>query len=239
MSPADECHNLLSQQRLAVFNVWWYSCQSRLASCFLLSLHRSSSSGPHTCCRVCIFSLHFHTSAPILWFVLCATIRVSTQVTAQLVVFISQWLLTWFHFSSRKNSSVFPSRPAFLPDPNDGSLYSLGGKNNEGLTVRGNYFISTTILFSTLTHHLASCSVENGKKKHGLLLICNFCAAELYLKSHLTLFLFVCRNCLLPSQSWCKHLPVAVQTESSTWVRCVDHVLSPQEVSVPAMTCSH
>ncbi|KAK6288397.1 hypothetical protein J4Q44_G00389030, partial [Coregonus suidteri] len=25
-------------------------------------------------------------------------------------------------------------RPAFLPDPNDGSLYSLGGKNNEGLT---------------------------------------------------------------------------------------------------------
>ncbi|XP_073712900.1 serine/threonine-protein kinase/endoribonuclease IRE1-like [Misgurnus anguillicaudatus] len=26
------------------------------------------------------------------------------------------------------------SEPAFLPDPNDGSLYSLGGKNNEGLT---------------------------------------------------------------------------------------------------------
>uniref|UniRef100_A0AAR2IGN7 Serine/threonine-protein kinase/endoribonuclease IRE1 n=1 Tax=Pygocentrus nattereri TaxID=42514 RepID=A0AAR2IGN7_PYGNA len=25
-------------------------------------------------------------------------------------------------------------KPAFLPDPNDGSLYSLGGKNNEGLT---------------------------------------------------------------------------------------------------------
>uniref|UniRef100_A0A8D0B6D6 Serine/threonine-protein kinase/endoribonuclease IRE1 n=1 Tax=Salvator merianae TaxID=96440 RepID=A0A8D0B6D6_SALMN len=25
-------------------------------------------------------------------------------------------------------------RPAFLPDPNDGSLYTLGGKNNEGLT---------------------------------------------------------------------------------------------------------
>ncbi|KAF6093612.1 endoplasmic reticulum to nucleus signaling 1 [Phyllostomus discolor] len=24
--------------------------------------------------------------------------------------------------------------PAFLPDPNDGSLYTLGGKNNEGLT---------------------------------------------------------------------------------------------------------
>lgn len=26
-------------------------------------------------------------------------------------------------------------RPAFLPDPNDGSLYTLGGKNSEGLTV--------------------------------------------------------------------------------------------------------
>ncbi|XP_056143450.1 serine/threonine-protein kinase/endoribonuclease IRE1-like isoform X1 [Lampris incognitus] len=26
------------------------------------------------------------------------------------------------------------TEPAFLPDPNDGSLYSLGGKNNEGLT---------------------------------------------------------------------------------------------------------
>uniref|UniRef100_A0AAR2JT89 non-specific serine/threonine protein kinase n=1 Tax=Pygocentrus nattereri TaxID=42514 RepID=A0AAR2JT89_PYGNA len=26
------------------------------------------------------------------------------------------------------------AEPAFLPDPNDGSLYSLGGKNNEGLT---------------------------------------------------------------------------------------------------------
>lgn len=32
-------------------------------------------------------------------------------------------------------------RPAFLPDPNDGSLYSLGGKNNEGLTVRDLFFI--------------------------------------------------------------------------------------------------
>lgn len=34
------------------------------------------------------------------------------------------------------------TRPAFLPDPNDGSLYSLGGKNNEGLTVRGNKLIT-------------------------------------------------------------------------------------------------
>ncbi|NXC77236.1 ERN1 endoribonuclease, partial [Anhinga anhinga] len=34
------------------------------------------------------------------------------------------------HVSS---SSLFLSRPAFLPDPNDGSLYILGGKNKEGL----------------------------------------------------------------------------------------------------------
>lgn len=33
-------------------------------------------------------------------------------------------------------------RPAFLPDPNDGSLYSLGGKNNEGLTVGATNIIS-------------------------------------------------------------------------------------------------
>lgn len=36
----------------------------------------------------------------------------------------------------KKKLSPFLCRPAFLPDPNDGSLYSLGGKNNEGLTVR-------------------------------------------------------------------------------------------------------
>uniref|UniRef100_A0A8C8UJS5 Endoplasmic reticulum to nucleus signalling 1 n=1 Tax=Peromyscus maniculatus bairdii TaxID=230844 RepID=A0A8C8UJS5_PERMB len=37
--------------------------------------------------------------------------------------------------------------PAFLPDPNDGSLYTLGGKNNEGLTVRiFNFFVCSGIL---------------------------------------------------------------------------------------------
>uniref|UniRef100_A0A8V1AMZ4 Endoplasmic reticulum to nucleus signaling 1 n=1 Tax=Gallus gallus TaxID=9031 RepID=A0A8V1AMZ4_CHICK len=30
---------------------------------------------------------------------------------------------------------IHVEEPAFLPDPNDGSLYTLGGKNNEGLTV--------------------------------------------------------------------------------------------------------
>lgn len=40
---------------------------------------------------------------------------------------------------------VSSSRPAFLPDPNDGSLYSLGGKNSEGLTVRGNHAITKLI----------------------------------------------------------------------------------------------
>ncbi|KAH0629293.1 hypothetical protein JD844_011243 [Phrynosoma platyrhinos] len=32
------------------------------------------------------------------------------------------------------SNNFFSPRPAFLPDPNDGSLYTLGGKNNEGLT---------------------------------------------------------------------------------------------------------
>lgn len=37
-------------------------------------------------------------------------------------------------------------RPAFLPDPNDGSLYTLGGKNNEGLTVSVSFGDSLTLL---------------------------------------------------------------------------------------------
>ena len=44
---------------------------------------------------------------------------------------------TNFHCKSGVCLCYFFSRPAFLPDPNDGSLYSLGGKNNEGLTVGG------------------------------------------------------------------------------------------------------
>lgn len=38
---------------------------------------------------------------------------------------------------TRDKPMCLSHRPAFLPDPNDGSLYSLGGKNNEGLTVGG------------------------------------------------------------------------------------------------------
>ncbi|NWS75039.1 ERN1 endoribonuclease, partial [Crotophaga sulcirostris] len=41
-----------------------------------------------------------------------------------------KWTLKDAHVSS---SSLLLSRPAFLPDPNDGSLYILGGKNKEGL----------------------------------------------------------------------------------------------------------
>ncbi|NXG81962.1 ERN1 endoribonuclease, partial [Stercorarius parasiticus] len=41
-----------------------------------------------------------------------------------------KWTLKDVHVSS---SSLLLSRPAFLPDPNDGSLYILGGKNKEGL----------------------------------------------------------------------------------------------------------
>lgn len=45
----------------------------------------------------------------------------------------------------RPRAVVF-RRPAFLPDPNDGSLYSLGGKNNEGLTVGAANVISALFL---------------------------------------------------------------------------------------------
>jgi len=38
-------------------------------------------------------------------------------------------------------------RPAFLPDPNDGSLYTLGGKNSEGLTVSIFFKFSSLIIF--------------------------------------------------------------------------------------------
>ncbi|NWH23100.1 ERN1 endoribonuclease, partial [Grus americana] len=41
-----------------------------------------------------------------------------------------KWTLKDAHISS---SFLLLSRPAFLPDPNDGSLYILGGKNKEGL----------------------------------------------------------------------------------------------------------
>ncbi|NXL07034.1 ERN1 endoribonuclease, partial [Mesembrinibis cayennensis] len=41
-----------------------------------------------------------------------------------------KWTLKDAHVSS---FSLLLSRPAFLPDPNDGSLYILGGKNKEGL----------------------------------------------------------------------------------------------------------
>lgn len=66
-------------------------------------------------------------------------------------------------FTGLKMSCIFLnlySRPAFLPDPNDGSLYSLGGKNNEGLTVRGNIFLSQTIIPHRLreTHGLVPYS---------------------------------------------------------------------------------
>lgn len=80
-------------------------------------------------------------------------------------------------------------RPAFLPDPNDGSLYSLGGKNNEGLTVGAANVISALFL-------------KDGTRPRR-----SFCVS------------FSSRNCRSPSPSWCKLLPAAVRTGSCTWVR--------------------
>lgn len=47
-------------------------------------------------------------------------------------------LFSRWHVPSSGTQLTFHSplfRPAFLPDPNDGSLYILGGKNKEGLMV--------------------------------------------------------------------------------------------------------
>lgn len=88
----------------------------------------------------------------------------------------------------RPRAVVF-RRPAFLPDPNDGSLYSLGGKNNEGLTVGAANIISALFL-------------KDGTRSRR-----SFCVS------------FSNRNCRSPSPSWCKLLPAAVRTGSCTWVR--------------------
>lgn len=108
-------------------------------------------------------------------------------------------------------------RPAFLPDPNDGSLYSLGGKNSEGLTVRGTPKITKhnlPVVFSPgfpFLHlnpdHTFICNAENH--------------AAPGVAPHLILIQSVSspRNCPSLSLSWFKRLPVAVQTAFFTWVR--------------------
>uniref|UniRef100_A0A4W5R8V9 non-specific serine/threonine protein kinase n=1 Tax=Hucho hucho TaxID=62062 RepID=A0A4W5R8V9_9TELE len=84
-----------------------------------------------------------HISVEGIWF-FC---RASTVSLPESLLFVST-LDGNLHAVSNKSGSIkwtlkedpvlqvptHVAEPAFLPDPNDGSLYSLGGKNNEGLT---------------------------------------------------------------------------------------------------------
>uniref|UniRef100_A0AAZ3P504 non-specific serine/threonine protein kinase n=1 Tax=Oncorhynchus tshawytscha TaxID=74940 RepID=A0AAZ3P504_ONCTS len=83
----------------------------------------------------------------ILYSVLQSFCRASTVSLPESLLFVST-LDGNLHAVSKKSGSIkwtlkedpvlqvptHVAEPAFLPDPNDGSLYSLGGKNNEGLT---------------------------------------------------------------------------------------------------------
>lgn len=51
-------------------------------------------------------------------------------------------------------------RPGFLPDPNDGSLYVLGGKHKEGLMVMTAVCVCMCVSFSTLWTHCLYISAE-------------------------------------------------------------------------------
>lgn len=80
-------------------------------------------------------------------------------------------------------------RPSILPDPNDGSLYVLGGKHKEGLMVK-------------LSHTAVS-----------------FCFCDSFVLNPTLMFRFVSRNYLLPSQSWFSLLPAEALTAYFTQVR--------------------
>uniref|UniRef100_A0A7N6AT70 non-specific serine/threonine protein kinase n=1 Tax=Anabas testudineus TaxID=64144 RepID=A0A7N6AT70_ANATE len=108
----------------------------------------------HTCYTfylVCLLSPP--RGNPLLW-LLTQTLWKLTQQRSASTVSLPESLLFVstldgnLHAVSKKSGSIkwtlkedpvlqvptHVAEPAFLPDPNDGSLYSLGGKNNEGLT---------------------------------------------------------------------------------------------------------
>ncbi|CAI9592078.1 unnamed protein product, partial [Staurois parvus] len=90
---------------------------------------------------------------PALWMTLVLYITLGTQCDAGASVSLPESLLFVstldgsFHAVSKKTGDVmwtlrddpviqvplYVSEPAFLPDPSDGSLYILGGRNKEGL----------------------------------------------------------------------------------------------------------
>uniref|UniRef100_A0A673W9P4 non-specific serine/threonine protein kinase n=1 Tax=Salmo trutta TaxID=8032 RepID=A0A673W9P4_SALTR len=93
----------------------------------------------------------YNTTAHMWPCILCSVLqsfcRASTVSLPESLLFVST-LDGNLHAVSKKSGSIkwtlkedpvlqvptHVAEPAFLPDPNDGSLYSLGGKNNEGLT---------------------------------------------------------------------------------------------------------
>ncbi|CAM4424566.1 unnamed protein product [Leuciscus chuanchicus] len=95
---------------------------------------------------VCSRALVWIISALICWSLMGSCIS-STVSVPESLLFVST-LDGSFHAVSKRSGTIkwtlkedpvlqvptHVSEPAFLPDPNDGSLYSLGGKNNEGLT---------------------------------------------------------------------------------------------------------
>lgn len=128
-----------------------YSCLSWLTS-LLVAPHRSSSSGPYPCGRVRTVGCFFFCIGTCIVYFTCVTlVRKGGECRpVELVLSVCSSLKMWCCFFSTPST-----RPAFLPDPNDGSLYSLGRKNNEGLTVRGNNLITNSNLpffFSTKKH---------------------------------------------------------------------------------------
>ncbi|XP_039510824.1 serine/threonine-protein kinase/endoribonuclease IRE1-like [Pimephales promelas] len=95
---------------------------------------------------VCSRALVWIISALVCWSLMGSCIS-STVSVPESLLFVST-LDGNLHAVSKRSGSIkwtlkedpvlqvptHVSEPAFLPDPNDGSLYSLGGKNNEGLT---------------------------------------------------------------------------------------------------------
>uniref|UniRef100_A0A8C3M0T5 Serine/threonine-protein kinase/endoribonuclease IRE1 n=1 Tax=Chrysolophus pictus TaxID=9089 RepID=A0A8C3M0T5_CHRPC len=101
------------------------------------------------CCQPCravsLFPIHLVLS-PRFSYLLgtkswqkCVLLNTSSVTVPETLLFVST-LDGSLHAVSKRTGAIKwtlkegEEMPAFLPDPNDGSLYTLGGKNNEGLT---------------------------------------------------------------------------------------------------------
>ncbi|KAF7698222.1 serine/threonine-protein kinase/endoribonuclease IRE1-like [Silurus meridionalis] len=96
------------------------------------------------CSRALVWCIYTALFSSLLWMADCSRSSVSLPES---LLFVST-LDGNLHAVSKRSGAIkwtlkedpvlqvptHVAEPAFLPDPNDGSLYSLGGKNNEGLT---------------------------------------------------------------------------------------------------------